>query len=85
MATIRERHAGVWEIRVFTGRDGEGRPTQVSRTVRGTKRDAQRATASLESRPQSNAAGRTVADVITSWREVNEAVWSDASRRDYRS
>jgi len=85
VATVRERRPGVWEIRVFTGRDDKGHPTQVSRTVRGTKRDAKRAAASLESRPQSNAAGRTVADVLTSWREVNEGVWSDASRRDYRS
>jgi len=42
VATVRERRDGVWEVRVFTGRDAQGRPTQVSRTVRGGKRDAQR-------------------------------------------
>lgn len=85
MATVRERKPGVWEVRVFTGRDAHGRPTQVSRTVRGGKRDAQRVAAQLEARPPSNAAGRTVADVLTAWREVNQDVWSEATRRDYAS
>jgi len=30
----------VWEVRVFVGEDERGRPKQVSRTVRGTKRAA---------------------------------------------
>ena len=30
MATIREKRPGVWEIRVFTGTDARGRPTQLS-------------------------------------------------------
>ena len=76
VATMRERKPGVWEIRVFTGRDSTGRPTQISRTVRGTKREAQRVAASLESRPPSHAAGRTVTDVLTAWRDVNEPVWA---------
>jgi hypothetical protein len=57
----------------------------VSRTLRGTKKDAQRLAASLEFRPASNAAGRTVADALTAWREVNDVVWSESSRRDYAS
>jgi integrase/predicted nucleotidyltransferase len=85
VATLRERKPGVWEIRVFTGRDASGRPTQVSRTVRGTKREAQRVAASLESRPPSNAAGRTVTDVLTAWRDVNQPVWAETTRRDYES
>ena len=85
MGSIRLRKPGVWEIRVFTGRDDAGRPTQVSKTVRGTKRDAQRMAATLESRPPSNACGRTVADVLAAWREVNDPVWAETSRRDYAS
>lgn len=85
MATIRERRPGVWEVRVFTGRDEDGRPTQISRTVRGGKRDAQRVASSLESRPPSNAAGRSVSDVLAAWQEVNRDLWSPASRRDYAS
>jgi integrase/predicted nucleotidyltransferase len=75
----------VWEIRVFTGRDSSGRPTQISRTVRGTKREAQRVAATLESRPPSNAAGRTVTDVLTAWRDVNQPAWAESTRRDYES
>ena len=48
MATIREKRPGVWEVRVFTGADARGRPTQMSRTVRGGKRDAQKLAAQLE-------------------------------------
>src|SRR4029078_10640642 len=47
VAAVRERRTGVWEIRVFTGRDDDGRPTQISKTVRGTKRDAKRVAAQL--------------------------------------
>ena len=83
MATIRERKPGVWEIRVFSGRNEGGEPTQISRTVRGTKREAQRVAASMESKAPSKAAGRTVEDVLQAWTEVNESVWSPASRRDY--
>ena len=49
MATFRERHPGVWEVRVVTGSDARGRTMQVSRTVHGGKRDAQRLAAQLES------------------------------------
>ena len=76
MATIREKRPGVWEVRVFTGRDAAGRPTQVSRTVEGGKRAALRLANQIEAKPPSRAAGRTVADVLDAWREVNEPVWS---------
>lgn len=85
MATLRQRRPGVWEIRVFTGRNAAGRPTQISRAVRGTKREAQRVAASLESKRPSNAAGRTVTDVLTAWRDVNQPVWAESTRRDYES
>jgi integrase len=74
----------VWEIRVF-GRHTSGKPTQISKTVRGTKREAQRVAAALELRPPSNAGGRTVAEVLAAWREVNDPVWAETSRRDYES
>lgn len=83
MATVRERRPGVWEVRVFSGRDADGKPTQVSQTVRGTKRDAKRLAARLESTPHSTAAGRTVADVLALWRETNDGVWAESSKRDY--
>jgi integrase len=85
VATIRERQPGVWEVRAFTGRDERGRPTQVSRTVKGTKRAAQRVAATFDSRPTTRAAGRTVADVLNAWAEVSDATWAPSSRRDQRS
>ena len=42
MATVREKRPGYWEVRVFVGRDGSGKPLQASRVVQGTKKDAQR-------------------------------------------
>jgi len=85
MATLRERSPGVWQVRVFTGRNTEGEPTQVALTVRGTKRDALREAAKLESAPQRGAAGRTVGDVLRAWLEHNEPSYTPASLRDQRS
>ena len=59
MATVREKRPGVWEVRVFTGSDAKGRPTQLSCTVRGGKRDAQRLAAEFEA-PRPRVAGGAV-------------------------
>ena len=40
-----ERSVGTWRLRVVTGYDAAGRPQQLSRTVKGTKRQAQTALA----------------------------------------
>jgi integrase len=85
VATMRERRPGVWEIRLFTGRDATGRPTQVSKTFHGNKREARQFVAQLEGVPVSRAGGRTVADVLDAWLETNTGVWAEASRRDYAS
>jgi integrase len=82
MATVRERKPGVWEVRAFTGRDERGRPTQVSRTVRGTKKDALRVAAELTVRPVTRAASATVAELLAQWVEQNEATWAASTRRD---
>src|SRR5690348_15818231 len=70
VATIREKRRGVWEVRVFTGRDENGKPTQLSRTVEGTKRDAMRVAAQFDSAPSSSGAGRTVAEMLDAWVEL---------------
>lgn len=85
MATIREKRRGVWEVRVFTGRDDRGKPTQVSRTVQGTKRDAMRLAAQFDSAPSSSGAGRTVAEMLEAWVELNDPSWAESTRRDQRS
>jgi len=82
VATIRERSPDVWQVRVFAGRNGTGRPTQMAVTVRGGKRDVLREAARLESTPQRGAEGRTVADALSAWLERNEGSYTPASRRD---
>ena len=85
MATLRERKPGVWEVRVFVGNDERGRPKQVSRTVRGTKRAAQRAAAELTVAPPAAADGRTVADALEAWIETHAPTWAASTVRDQTS
>jgi hypothetical protein len=66
--------ARVWEVRVFTGTGPDGRPTQLSKTIHGGKRDAQRLAAELEVGPgRASSAGRSVSDVLDAWVEQNLA------------
>lgn len=85
MATLRERKPGVWEVRVFVGDDERGRPKQVSRTVRGTKRAAQRAAALLTVMPPAASDGRTVADALDAWIETHTPTWAASTVRDQTS
>ena len=61
-------------MRGYTGRDREGNPTQVSRTVYGTNRDAQRVAAELTVKPARNAGGRKVAQLLDEWLEIGESL-----------
>ena len=86
MATLREKRPGVWEVRVFTGTGPNGRPTQLSKTIRGGKREALRVAAELEDGPgRSSSAGRSVGDVLDAWVEQNLATWAPSSARDQQS
>ena len=86
MATLREKRPGVWEVRVFTGSDARGRPTQLSRTMHGGKRDALKLAAELEVRPWSaSPAGRSVIDVLDAWVDQNLDTWAPSSARDQQS
>jgi len=86
VATLREKRPGVWEVRVFTGTNDRGKPTQVSRTVRGRKRDAQRVASELEQGPgRTSPAGRTVSDLLDAWVHQNLDTWAASSARDQQS
>jgi integrase len=86
MATLRERRPGVWEVRVFTGEDARGRPTQLSKTIHGSRRKAQRAAAEMESGPgRASPGGRTVSDVLDAWVEQSLRTWAPSSARDQQS
>ena len=85
MGTIRERKPGVWEVRAFSGRDANGKPTQVSRRVHGMKKDALRVAAELTVAPVGRASGRTVADVLDAWVTRSSPTWAPTSHRDQTS
>lgn len=48
MASIQRLRRGAWRVRVYDGRDDRGRKRYRSRTVKGTRRDAQRVASDLE-------------------------------------
>ena len=86
MATIREKRPGVWESVCSAGADARGRPTQMSRTVHGGKRDAQRLAAQLEaSGGKAKPVGRSVGDVLDEWVKQNLDTWAPSSARDQQS
>lgn len=86
--SMREKQPGVWELRVFLGRDGKGRVRQMSRTFRGPKRAAQRElarlVASVADQPRPEPSGSalewgdstTINDAIRGW-QLNG--WDDLS------
>jgi integrase len=86
MATIRERKPGVFEVRAFVGRDLNGRPVQISKTVRGTKRDATRFAHELDSEASSARGARTrVAELLDLWIETSEGSWAPSTLDTHRS
>jgi len=85
MATIRQRQRGVWEVRVFAGRDGKGKPVQISRTVYGGKKEAERVANELALKPARRAGRRTVEDLLGEWRELKDSSWARYTKRDQES
>jgi len=68
---MRQRTAGSWQLRVFIGRNSDGRPVQVARTFQGTKREAQTALAKMVTELQhasvTDRRGVTVARLFDAW------------------
>lgn len=85
MATLRERSPGVWEVRVFAGRGHDGKPRQISRTVRGSRRAAQKVAASLDANAPSPEGSRTVAEALRLWQELNADRWAPLTRSNQES
>lgn len=70
--TMTEREPGVWRLRVYVGRDGNGRPIQSSSTFRGGKRkaeDALRAFVAEVERTRSPQRDATLAQLLDRWME----------------
>ena len=72
-------------MRAFTGRDALGRPTQVSRTVRGGKREAERVAAELTLRRGSAAGKITVSELLDLWIEQHAPTWSPSTLANHKS
>lgn len=78
---LRRRGEG-WELRVYAGRDSStGRKRYVTRTVRGTKRQAQSALAALVTELErgqvvAGPSGATVSALLEAWSEANADRWS---------
>jgi integrase len=86
MATIRELGPNKWEVRVFVGTRA-GKPLQVSRTVNGSRRAAEKRGHELEAqyaRVGATALKRTVAVALEEWQEAH-VDWATLTKRDYAS
>jgi integrase len=80
---MREKRPGYWEIRVFVGYDDQGRPVQVSKSVKGGRRDAERLAAQLAGRPQARSGSLTVGGLLDDYVDLKSPTWSLTTRRDY--
>jgi integrase len=85
MATVRQRSPGVWEVRAFTGRDANGRPTQVSRTVRGGRRQADQVAAELTVRRPGDAGKVTMGELLDLWTTQHDSEWAPATVQNHKS
>jgi integrase len=85
---MRERRAGVWELIVQLPRDSTAsRSRQLSRTVHGTKREAQRALAALVTEVSAgkvNSSNTTVAALLERWLDHVGEQLSPTTVREYR-
>jgi len=55
--SMREKRRGIWELRVYLGRDAQGRVRHANRTVRGGRREADRELARLQAAVVSDGIG----------------------------
>ena len=88
--TKRKRRDGVWEVRVYIGRDPiTGKPRQVSKTVRGGARDADDALRDLiekQAPSRTDGVGATFGQFLDRWLEQCERLdLSPTTMRTYRA
>lgn len=80
VGSMRERAPGVWELRVYIGRDRDGHKRWVSRTHRGGRRSASRALALLEVQSDRSTPERcTVDQLCAMYVAARVANWSPST------
>lgn len=85
--SLDERSPGVWRLRVFVGRDVNGRAVHRTRTFRGGKRAAETALAKFVAAVNPGAAAdapATVADLLAAWLTHQEHRRTPATMKGYR-
>jgi len=70
------KRPGYWEVRVFVGYDDAGKPVQVSKAIRGGKRDAQRLAAQLAWRPQARSGSLAIAGLLDDYLDFKGPAWA---------
>lgn len=88
--SLREKRPGYWQLRVSLGRDSStGQPIYRTRSMRGTKREAQRALAALVtevSEGRSASSAISVGDLLDQWLDhIEHEGRSPTTMRSYRS
>lgn len=85
--SMRERKPGVWELIVQLPRDPlTGKARQMSRSVHGTKRDAQRSLAALVKevdQERLTSSGDSVSALLKAWLEMKSRDLSPTTAREY--
>ena len=85
---MRERRPGVWELIVQLPRDAtSARARQLSRTVHGTKREAQRSLAALVAEVSAGkvtSSTTTLRELLSAWLDHAEEQLSPTTLREYR-
>lgn len=85
--TIRARGKGRWQVQAYAGRGPDDREKRVARTIRGTKRDAERALAALVvevEAGQHRGDDPTIATLAEQWYAARSGAWSPRTRDSYR-
>src|SRR5215216_491496 len=86
--SIQQRGSGSWRVRVYVGRDELGTKRYIDRSVRGTKREAQRVMARLVAEVDDGrhvpGAKRKFGDVLDLWLEVKASTIDESTIDDYR-
>src|SRR5688500_2668200 len=78
------KRGNTWELAVYAGIDATGRQKYLRRSVRGTKREAERELAKLvlEAHEQGT---ETVAELLERWFEIASASWTPWAIVQHRS